>query len=956
MESEATDSSMEARVDEETVLSAIPPRAGSRSARKDETSAEGGSSASEAFRILETLLQEGAIGGDRAARLKAKYMELYEALKESRDNETTLIHKAKMFTQEVAQQESVLEKADKFTEGDQTDVTKLRQELLTRVNELAQSEERHEKLLYDLYLLEEDKNEMQREYDRTVKPEDLEKQLKDLNKATEDLKSEIAQRTQEAKQLGEDIRNRQRHSELIAHEANDGVFKQAGLKDDLVKESSVVGTTSKQLDSLRKALKEMDQKKQQLADLSKQLAGEMSKLEQKKVSLASNVDDMNASVDQERRIVESKQRELQLLEKDYRMAKERADAALGDRATLDLNFQHALVEYKLQHETHARKVRERDVELKHTKRAELQLKHAQESLNQLKSVHERLSHEVEAATKLTGSFVDRQSQVGLEVDRARKHAAIMDQLSEDQKKRLEDAVANERYLSEYLKELRELIREGNRMITLRTIERDQKSREMHRIETRLRTILDDIVTKNNVIEESQKKNKELQIRLREYAQMYDVLKGERNKCVAYIQTTTQKAAEMREKIKILQNEVEILQASIATKDRLLQKSHLKLTQSVMVRDSIRNELLKQQRLLVEYQARSEQQLKNLEHLNNVVNMAEEQMVQLRKRFEQCVQERNERGVQLIERNEEVCIFYERLNVQESVLRNGDMDMQTKDEEVRFLRMEASDAKRDVDGLRKAVPNKRNIEDELVTVQIQLEQCRDRIKDLEKQLESPTGDRVRLLAGDDSTPEALSKKLELTEIRLADKEEQLLEKELVLEEVQRLCERAKKKADLGKADTLAVAKKVNEFQAKIKDTTRKMMAIVSELSMHQANALKLQHGVRERETTLEQCYLRMEQGQAPSDEIHFEWKKIEVVEHRKQKEMEMRRENEDEAEQYEISAGVYTTAEPRPNAYLPDAEGELPLPKPYGARAPFKPSEPGANIRHIRKPVQQPLEI
>ena len=55
--------------------------------------------------------------------------------------------------------------------------------------------------------------------------------------------------------------------------------------------------------------------------------------------------------------------------------------------------------------------------------------------------------------------------------------------------------------------------------------------------------------------------------LREYAQMYDVLKGERNKCVAYIQTTTQKAAEMREKIKILQNEVEILQASIATKDR-----------------------------------------------------------------------------------------------------------------------------------------------------------------------------------------------------------------------------------------------------------------------------------------------------------------------------------------------------------------------------------------------------
>ena len=36
--------------------------------------------------------------------------------------------------------------------------------------------------------------------------------------------------------------------------------------------------------------------------------------------------------------------------------------------------------------------------------------------------------------------------------------------------------------------------------------------------------------------------------------------------------------------------------------------------------------------------------------------------------------------------------------------------------------------------------------------------------------------------------------------------------------------------------------VNELQAKIKEVTRKMMAMVSELSMHQANAMKLQQEV------------------------------------------------------------------------------------------------------------------
>jgi ribosome-binding protein aMBF1 (putative translation factor) len=46
-----------------------------------------------------------------------------------------------------------------------------------------------------------------------------------------------------------------------------------------------------------------------------------------------------------------------------------------------------------------------------------------------------------------------------------------------------------------------------------------------------------------------------------------------------------------------------------------------------------------------------------------------------------------------------------------------------------------------------------------------------------------------------------------EFRLADKEEKLLEKALIFEEVNRLSERTKKKAETGKEDTLTLAKKV-----------------------------------------------------------------------------------------------------------------------------------------------------
>jgi hypothetical protein len=49
----------------------------------------------------------------------------------------------------------------------------------------------------------------------------------------------------------------------------------------------------------------------------------------------------------------------------------------------------------------------------------------------------------------------------------------------------------------------------------------------------------------------------------------------------------------------------------------------------------------------------------------------------------------------------------------------------------------------------------------------------------------------------------------------------------------------------------------------------------------------------------------------------------------------------------------TTAEPRPNAYIPEEVG---IPKPYGQLAPFKPSQTGSTMRHTRKPVIKEIQL
>ena len=69
----------------------------------------------------------------------------------------------------------------------------------------------------------------------------------------------------------------------------------------------------------------------------------------------------------------------------------------------------------------------------------------------------------------------------------------------------------------------------------------------------------------------------------------------------------------------------------------------------------------------------------------------------------------------------------------------------------------------------------------------------------------------------------------------------------------------------------------------------MMALVSELSMNQAEAMKLQQEVKGKEQELEQSYVRMERGEAPNEEAEREWLRMVRDEARREKELIERKE-------------------------------------------------------------------
>ena len=397
--------------------------------------------------------------------------------------------------------------------------------------------------------------------------------------------------------------------------------------------------------------------------------------------------------------------------------------------------------------------------------------------------------------------------------------------------------------------------------------------------------------------------------------------------------------------------MEILRNEGVSKDKALNKEKLSHQQALNQRDGLRQEMNK---LLSEYRQKQsvvEQQIQEIDKLNLVINNLEQQMLDLKSKYERYVEERNSTGVQLIDHNDELCILYERSNQQQDYLRSGEVELRKKEEEMRMFRLQIEELQRQYRAAEKRLPEVDKNKLKIAQLEQELVVERKRTAELSSQLEDPANvDRWRPLDGTDPDMEQLDSKIKVLEDRLDEKREQLLEKELILEEVTALTDRLRTQALERRESAKAMTDQLTELQGKIRDISKKMLAVVSELSMYQATALRLQQEKSEREEQYESEKWKLSHGEAPTEDTIKDWNRMERK-RMARTESEMR--GGEEMRLMAPNTMAKTTAEPRPTAYIPD---ELGIPKPYGGSAPFKPTELGSTMRHIKVPNPKEIEI
>lgn len=107
-------------------------------------------------------------------------------------------------------------------------------------------------------------------------------------------------------------------------------------------------------------------------------------------------------------------------------------------------------------------------------------------------------------------------------------------------------------------------------------------------------------------------------------------------------------------------------------------------------------------------------------------------------------------------------------------------------------------------------------------------------------------------------------------RLNERSELLLEKELIHDEVVLLSNDLRIRAAEGHGNTLSLAINLNKVQSEINRFTRRMKALVSELSMYQAASVKLKRTKIERIDELKSAHDKVTEGFPPNKEAEREW--------------------------------------------------------------------------------------
>ncbi|NWX25137.1 CC146 protein, partial [Notiomystis cincta] len=812
--------------------------------------------ASPAFQCLDELFSAGKITDTRVAELKEQYSLLHKTVISLQESESQLLQEAERLSAELEQQ-CELEKAEQLPEGASSEASQIKQQLLSCRGEYNAIKGRVYENRLKVECLREEKKLLENEYERISK-EQKDNKMKQLKENCDELSKEVIQRKAEIDSIKEAVSTKEKLILADEEEMEKLQEMQTYLKAELVRILGVPKQLAKETEKLNQKKIDAEKKNEALNEEIEELNRTLKATEQKIEEILREREDVMKELNERQTLIEKNERECITLTKLLEISAEKELAILSDRQILETNLNKCILENKKQQDILSHHQTQKDKELKSLKKIELQLKGIGESLEGDKAKHKRLKSEAEINSRNNAVLLERRRELQEEVETIKRGLAEQEMISDMDARMLEECIAEEHLLFKEQEKCRNELSTLTHLTLLRADERQMKCRNVQKAKIQLQNIVKELKRKDRELISCKKMSKEVQKELQEYTGMYDLMQTEKQKCIQLMRIAQWKAREAENRVKLLENKIGNLRNALLTKERKLQEEHVKIKKNERTTELIKKDYCK---VVEEIEENKEKEkYLNVDRLTAAATHMEEEIMQIRKNCERAIQQQNESGLLLKEREEELGFLYEKVNRQEILCRNGDIKMQVMDEKISFLKLKVAEKKREIKLYFKELLVKNALDAHMGRLQIQYSQCMDKIKLLEENYGDATNEsRKQDMGGKDPSPPELLKRIEQMEAELVQKEQKLVKMDFLCENISDLTDRIRCMAENGKQDMLLFARRANDLQRKINDKTQEIKALFAELSMKQALAIKLQQEIRKKEQFVMTASLMISQG-------------------------------------------------------------------------------------------------
>jgi len=346
---------------------------------------------------------------------------------------------------------------------------------------------------------------------------------------------------------------------------------------------------------------------------------------------------------------------------------------------------------------------------------------------------------------------------------------------------------------------------------------------------------------DNQISDYKKKIKEAELRLKQQQGLYEAVRSDRNLYSKNFLEAQDEITEKKRKLKIMNHQIEQLKEEISTKEGQLSKKHADLEEVAQEKIKLQSNL----NALTLQRKKHDKIVKDLKkqqvNLERMLHDVTAELDRKKKQFEEVVNERDILGTQLIRRNDELRLVYEKIRIQQSTLGKGETQYRQRLDDIRLLKMEIKRLRREKTILNKTVSNVEQLKREVHHAQRSLLRERMRCRALEEELETPMNvHRWRKLKGSDPSTYEKIQKIQTLQKRLIQKTEEVVEKELQIQESEK--EYVELKQLLARQPGPEVQTQIQIYQQTLKDKQRQLKSMASELNMYKSQSSEYQYEI------------------------------------------------------------------------------------------------------------------